>query len=177
MEEDVPFVEVDGRRFYSDRPYLNAMAGAAATPASADNDDDQGVQLFSRGRLVASLAASEGLEACILMTYGVDVPDLEEEFPSLFAPQSQVPTLLLHGDKRIRRTFASEQGAPYELWKEVVQENENVEQPRGYVRERHWEYEAMDAHIQVCMYSEWGTCCMCARVYSDYRSRDAPSNA
>lgn len=106
-DEDTPFVTIDGRRFYADRPYLNAMAGTTTPPDDeADEEANGGVQLFSRARLVASLAAEEGLEACILTTYAVELPDLEEEFPALFSPQSRVPTLLLHGDKRVRRRYA-----------------------------------------------------------------------
>lgn len=74
------------------------MAGTTIPPDDeADDEANGGVQLFSRGRLVASLAAEKGLEACILTTYAVELPDLEEEFPALFSPQSRVPTLLLHG--------------------------------------------------------------------------------
>lgn len=63
-----PFIEIDGRRFYADRCYLNAMAGRDADPTG--NDNAAGIQLFSRPRLVATLAAAEdeGLEACILTT-------------------------------------------------------------------------------------------------------------
>lgn len=65
--DDPPFVEIDGRRFYADRCYLNAMAGR-----DDNNDDDDagaaanpGIQLFSRRRLVAALSSSEGLEVCV----------------------------------------------------------------------------------------------------------------
>lgn len=150
-----PNVLIDGRRFYADRPYLNAMAGTAPTlpPASTTTADEERegepVQLFSRARLVASLAASEeGLEACILCTYALDVPDVEEEFPALFAKGSGVPTLLLHGDRRVRRTYAAA-GSSYRVWKEVQQQNPNVEMPRGYRPQPFWAYEAMDPRIQV----------------------------
>ena len=140
------FVEIDGQRFYADRCYLNAMAGSGRSTADAD------MQLFSRSRLVAALASSEadgGLESCIFTSFSVDVPDLESEFPALFAPGSRVPTLLLHGDRQVRRSYADAPGQPYRVWKEVVQDNTNVEMPRGWQRTPFWDYSAMDARIQV----------------------------
>lgn len=84
----------------------------------------------------------------------MDVPDLEADFPSLFATGSggrRVPTLLLHGDRRVRRGYAEEasQEEPYRLWKEVVQDTSNVEALRGWQRAPFWEYPAMDARVQV----------------------------
>lgn len=138
-----PSIEIDGRRFYADRCYLNAMAGRDDDAAPHPPD----IQIFSRRRLVAALS-SEILEACILTTYSVDVPDLEADFPALFGPGSDVPTLLLHGDKRVRRGYAETPEGPYKVWKEVV-DNPNVEKSRGKERTPHWEYPAMDARIQV----------------------------
>lgn len=154
-----PFIEIDGRRFYADRPYLNCMAGCCPPPPSST--DEQDVQLFSRARLVASLAASaaandddDRLEAAILTTYTVDVPDLEQELPALFGSEGQVPTLLLHGDKCVRRGYHHQAVGPYRVWKEVKQEDPNVERPRGAPpRGPFWCYEAMDRRIQVCSFS------------------------
>ena len=60
--DDPPFVEIDDRRFYADRCYLNAMAGRDDDDDGAANPD---IQLFSRRRLVAALSSSEGLEVCV----------------------------------------------------------------------------------------------------------------
>jgi hypothetical protein len=145
-----PFVEVFGRRFYADRCYLNEMVGADRRTGSIDSTDDDGVQLFSRAALVASLAASgEGLEACVLTTFSLELPDMEAELPALFGASSRVPTLLLHGDRCVRRGYAEEVGGAYRVWKEVAQENANVERPRGYQPGPFWCYEAMDGRAQV----------------------------
>jgi hypothetical protein len=48
-------------------------------------------------RLVASL----DIKAAIVASYTLDLKYMQREFPSLFAPQSVVPTLVLHGHKRL----------------------------------------------------------------------------
>lgn len=104
--------------------------------------------LFSRGKLLESLAAQGVLQAGILSTFNVDAPDVELEFPSLFT--QKIHTLLLHGDMRVRREYANKAtttaptpttnennassantpdsttaAPPYKMWKEVQQNQKN----------------------------------------------------
>jgi hypothetical protein len=105
---DIPNVEVDGSRYYSDRFYLNrtalddpssgepvASAASSSQPASCTCGAKNPPPLFDRSRLVASLK----LKAAILATYTLDPAAVISEFPSLFGSNATVPVLLLHGQK------------------------------------------------------------------------------
>lgn len=93
----VTSVKVDGVAFWSDRFYLNRAVGDA--PASTNTKCICGARspppLLDRARLVASLQ----LKAAIVATYTLDPKYMCEELASLFGPQSNVPTLVLHGHK------------------------------------------------------------------------------
>lgn len=96
--DPVPSILVDGVEYFSDAFYLNR--GVDDPPvASTTNDCTCGARapppLLDRGRLVASL----NLKAAIVASYTVEPSHIIKEYPSLFGPDSNVPTLILHGHK------------------------------------------------------------------------------
>jgi hypothetical protein len=105
-------VAVDGVEFYSDRFYLNRPEGvteddvskiAVPPPYNGAPSCSCGARgpppLLDRGRLVESLS----LKAAVLSTFPFDPISMAKEMPSLFGPTGNVPTLVLHGDKRFRK--------------------------------------------------------------------------
>jgi hypothetical protein len=111
----IPFVQVDGVRYYSDRFYLNrtalddpigdytnssstrvpGSASASAYSASCTCGARSPPPLLDRSRLVASLK----LKAVILATYTLDPASVSTEFPTLFHADATIPVLVLHGQK------------------------------------------------------------------------------
>jgi hypothetical protein len=103
---DVPFVTINGTKFYSDRFYLNATLRD-----DTDNDDflnetqsdichcgaKNPPPLFSRSALVDSCHSD--LKAVIFGTYTFDLATLQQEFPTLFGACAKTPCLVLHGKK------------------------------------------------------------------------------
>lgn len=104
---EAPSVTLDGVKFFSDRFYLNQINGSyteegkiGITPnAECRCGSNQPPPLFPRERLVNSL----DLKSAIIATFSVDVNWLADEFPQLVGPKSTVPTLILHGDKKVRQ--------------------------------------------------------------------------
>jgi hypothetical protein len=103
--ESVPFVEIKGTRFYSDRFYLNHTmyddddADAVVRRNSKQDACHCGAKqpppLFNRLALVASL----DLKAAIIGSFSIDPNTLQKEFPKLFGANATIPTLVLHGRK------------------------------------------------------------------------------
>jgi hypothetical protein len=127
----VPYVTIDGHRYYSDRFYLNVSAldndkknvptatSAQESTAAADSKCNCGrannrpPPLLDRSRLVESLS----LKAAILATYTVEPDAVMNEFPCLFGPAATVPTLVLHGQKKwtaYRKSEIKKRNAPGE---------------------------------------------------------------
>jgi len=104
LKEDLqgPGVTVDGIQFCSDRFYLNHVKGVDLPPttpsftSSCTCGAEQAPPLFSRERLVKSLS----LKAAIMGSFSVDDRWLHQEFPDIFG---RIPTLVLHGDKKLKR--------------------------------------------------------------------------
>jgi hypothetical protein len=116
----VPFVDIHGTKFYSDRFYLNATL-------CDDTDHDDFLNeaqsnechcgaknpppLFSRSALVQ--CCQKDLKAVIFGTYTFDLATLQQEFPSLFGACAKTPCLVLHGKKgwsKVARTSRVENG-------------------------------------------------------------------
>jgi hypothetical protein len=106
---DIPYVQVDGFPYYSDRFYLNRTAiddpagegkprgvsASSSSSASCTCGARNPPPLLDRSRLVASLK----LKAAILATYTLEPETVMSEFPSLFHANTTVPVLILHGQK------------------------------------------------------------------------------
>jgi hypothetical protein len=107
---EVPHVNVQGTRFYSDRFYLHRTVYDAETSSSSSSTwsttssstsskpscqcgAHQPPPLLDREALVASL----DLEMAIFATYTLDTEWMSTAFPSLFGADTKVPTLVLHG--------------------------------------------------------------------------------
>jgi hypothetical protein len=93
----VSSIQVDGVVFKSDRFYLNRSVDdpPVMLPSGCSCGARSPPPLLDVKRLVASL----DLKAAILATYTLDLKYMQRELLSLFAPQSVVPTLVLHGHK------------------------------------------------------------------------------
>ena len=95
QSSSVPSVIVDGVEYLSDRFYLNR--GVGDPPVTPTNECTCGARspppLLDRGRLVASLK----VKAAIVASYTLDPSHMIREYPSLFGPDNNVPTLVLHG--------------------------------------------------------------------------------
>lgn len=95
--EGVSCITVDGVKYFSDRFYLNR--GVGDPPVTSSDECTCGARapppLLDRERLVASL----DLKAAIVASYTVAPSYVIREYPSLFGPDSMVPTLVLHGHK------------------------------------------------------------------------------
>lgn len=110
-----PSVTVDGIKFFSDRFYLNHVQGVdgpfsppeTASSTACTCGSQQAPPLFSRERLLKSLS----LKAVILGTFTMDPRWLGNEFPEIFGPDATIPTLVLHGDKVIKRLKMVRQNA------------------------------------------------------------------
>lgn len=95
--EAVSSIVVDGVEYFSDRFYLNR--GVGDPPVVPTDGCSCGARapppLLDRERLVASL----DLKAAIVASYTVAPSHIIREYPSLFGPDSVIPTLILHGHK------------------------------------------------------------------------------
>ena len=95
--EGVSSITVNGVEYFSDRFYLNR--GVGDPPVTPSDGCTCGARapppLLDRERLVASL----DLKAAIVASYTVAPCHVIREYPSLFGPDSVVPTLVLHGHK------------------------------------------------------------------------------
>ena len=91
----VPFVTVDGVRYYSDRFYLNATTTTSSdqSPSTCHCGSLQPPPTLDKRRLIASL----DLSACILSTYNLDKEWILDAFPTLFGPSATIPTLVVYG--------------------------------------------------------------------------------
>ncbi len=96
---EAPSVTVDGVRFWSDRFYLNDTHCDTLSAGKCMCGAQQAPPLMSRERLVQSL----DLKAAVLGTFSIDIAWLRQSFPKLVGPNATVPTLILHGDKRIQK--------------------------------------------------------------------------
>lgn len=99
VDSSVPSITVDGVEYCSDRFYLNRGVGDPPVKSPIEGECNCGARapppLLDRGRLVASL----NLKAAIVASYNVAPSHIIKEYPSLFGPESTVPTLVLHGHK------------------------------------------------------------------------------
>lgn len=107
----VPYVSIDGVKFFADRFYLNAPTGLDGFHAASSSTQkrlgecacQETPPLFDIVKLVESL----DLEAAIVSTYSMDLEWMHTAMPKLF-PQvgkrtlKSVPTLVLHGDKGLK---------------------------------------------------------------------------
>ena len=98
-----PFVEINGKKYHSDRFYLNKPLGSLPY-----YDNNEGV-LFCRAELIASL----NLKAAIVGTYVLDPACLKKELPSLFGEDASVPTLLLHGQREFSINYRTSRKSKY----------------------------------------------------------------
>jgi Tyrosyl-DNA phosphodiesterase len=109
---DIPFVEIRGQKFYSDRFYLNTSILDDAVPkrtttanATADRDEiHPHAPLFDRSAWIQSFfnendSSKPKVQAIVFGTYTVDWRTLIQEFPSVFAESSRIPCLVLYGKK------------------------------------------------------------------------------
>ena len=104
---DVPFVEVDGINYYSDRFYLHRTIVDPPVPESnvasrARTDSAHSAYcsckvppLLDRVSLIHSL----DLKAVICATFTLDLAWMSTTFPQLCGPKANIPTLILHGQK------------------------------------------------------------------------------
>lgn len=103
-----PYVTVNGQRYFSDRFYLNKVNCEEEDYHQQQRSETESLDgtpchcgargaphLFDRSALLKEL----DLHAAILGTFSLDPQWLVEEFPSLFAEDARVPTLVLHGRK------------------------------------------------------------------------------
>lgn len=97
----VPYIEIHGIPYYSDRFYLNRTVwdeepsvslSASKSPCPCGGGGG-GLPLFDRAAFIRSL----DLQAVAMATYSVEPEWLVEEFPSLFGLGATIPTLVLHG--------------------------------------------------------------------------------
>lgn len=107
----IPFVEVDGTKYFSDRFYLNTTIHDAVsnTPLTSDAYRSYNKNcscggripppLFDREELINSL----DLQACVIGTYNINLSWLSTTFPQLCGPNATVPTLCLHGQKGLAK--------------------------------------------------------------------------
>ena len=121
-ENNIPYVTIDGTRFYSDRFYLHRIgsvnnsqpdteisSSSLSTSSSSSTPSPfhctcgvkQPLPLLDRHRLVQSL----DLQCAVLASYTLDKAWLTATFPTLAGPNaSTIPTLVLHGKMDPRET-------------------------------------------------------------------------
>jgi Tyrosyl-DNA phosphodiesterase len=112
----VPFVEVEGVKYYSDRFYLNrtVLDDNKTSPYSRVFTEynkqcscgaRQAPPLLDLGKLIASL----DLKAAILATYTLNLSWIAQTFPALCGPEGTVPTLILHGQKGLTKRLEKQE--------------------------------------------------------------------
>jgi Tyrosyl-DNA phosphodiesterase len=99
-----PSLTVDGIQYFSDRFYLNHVVGVdppdwPPTTSVCTCGAQQAPPLFSRERLLKSLS----LKAVVMGTFTLDEHWLRRDLPKLFGHSATVPTLVVHGDKKLKR--------------------------------------------------------------------------
>lgn len=104
---NIPFVEIQGIPYYSDRFYLHRTVYDDSNTSSQQQQKQKqqhdvchcGARhpppLLDRSALIQSLQ----LQAVIWSTYSMEPDSWIREFPSLFGPDAVIPTLVLHGKK------------------------------------------------------------------------------
>ena len=114
QREEIPYVEIFGVRYLSDRFYLHKTDFRRR-----DNEQKQegvsqsctcGAQeapiLLDRQALIESL----NLQCAVIATYTIDKRWLSHAFPTLCGPNATVPTLVLHGRQDPREQLKKEDG-------------------------------------------------------------------
>jgi Tyrosyl-DNA phosphodiesterase len=104
---DTPFVDVLGKRFFSDRFYLNEYDENSSI---AHQCHCQKPPMFSRSALVAALKP----KAVIFATFNLEMNAMVEEFPSIFKKDSEIPCIVLHGQKGLTKDTVEQQMARHD---------------------------------------------------------------
>jgi hypothetical protein len=141
----VPYISIDGIKFFADRFYLNAPTGLDGFHAISSSTQkrvgecacQEPPPLFDIVKLVDSL----DLEAAIVSTYTMDLGWMHTAMPTLF-PQfgkrtlNSVPTLVLHGTKGLKLR-QQRKGTPWIPTTEKDMEvNETTDHMNRYYRDK-----------------------------------------
>ncbi|CAB9512602.1 expressed unknown protein [Seminavis robusta] len=116
---EVPFLEVEGVKYYSDRFYLNRTlldppqssppSNQSAVYSHYNKDCSCGARqappLLDLSKLIASL----DVKAAILATYTLSPRWIAKAYPKLCGPEGTVPTLILHGQKGLSKRLEKKQ--------------------------------------------------------------------
>ena len=115
---EVPFVQVEGIKYYSDRFYLHRTASDPPVSNITSNTSSSSSAhsaycsckvppLLDRVKLINSL----DLKAVICATYTLDLAWMATAFPQLCGPEASVPTLILHGQKGLSNKMEEQRRA------------------------------------------------------------------